>query len=294
VLADVQDRSSTLRLPDGRRLAYAEYGDPAGRPLIYNHGLLSSRFEAAFADGAARRLGLRLIAVDRPGCGGSDPLPGRKLLDWPRDIAALAVALRLPHFHVFGVSGGGPYALACAGTLAGRVTGVTLVCPLGPPDTLSGLEEGAGTRLFEFAGRHPAAARVALAPLGLWLRYWPIVFAERMMAAASPADRAALREPPIRAGFAAALREGVRQGVGGALADIVLYTRDWGFGLEDVRVPVQLWQGGADHTVPPAVARYLAARLPQCAERFLPDEGHFSLPVRQAPAILAAIVGGAD
>ena len=63
MLADVQDRSSTLRLPDGRRLAYAEYGDPAGRPLIYNHGLLSSRFEAAFADGAARRLGLRLIAV---------------------------------------------------------------------------------------------------------------------------------------------------------------------------------------------------------------------------------------
>ncbi|WP_455385831.1 alpha/beta fold hydrolase, partial [Acidihalobacter prosperus] len=155
-MADVSDRSSILRLPDGRRLAYAEYGDPRGRPLIYNHGLLSSRFEAVFADGAARRLGLRLIAVDRPGCGGSDPLPGRRLLDWPGDVAALAAALRLPHFHVFGVSGGGPYALACASALAGRVTGLTLVCPLGPPDTLAGLEEGAGTRLFEFAGRHQA------------------------------------------------------------------------------------------------------------------------------------------
>ena len=293
-MADVSDRSSILRLPDGRRLAYAEYGDPRGRPLIYNHGLLSSRFEAVFADGAARRLGLRLIAVDRPGCGGSDPLPGRRLLDWPWDVAALAAALRLPHFHVFGVSGGGPYALACASALAGRVTGLTLVCPLGPPDTLVGLEEGAGTRLFEFAGRHQAAARVALAPLGLWLRHWPIGFAERMMAAASPTDRAALREPPIRAGFAAALREGVRQGVGGALADIALYVQDWGFGLEHVGVPVQLWQGGADHTVPPAVARALAGRLPQCAVHFLPDEGHFSLPVHQAPAILEAAVQGAD
>jgi pimeloyl-ACP methyl ester carboxylesterase len=232
--------------------------------------------------------------VDRPGCGGSDPLPGRRLLDWPWDVAALAAALRLPHFHVFGVSGGGPYALACASALAGRVTGLTLVCPLGPPDTLAGLEEGAGTRLFEFAGRHQAAARFALAPLGFWLRHWPIGFAERMMAAASPTDRAALREPPIRAGFATALREGVRQGVGGALADIALYVQDWGFGLEDVGVPVQLWQGGADHTVPPAVARALAGRLPHCAAHFLPEEGHFSLPVRQAPAILAAIAQDAD
>lgn len=281
--------TSILRLPDGRRLAYVQYGDPGGRPLIYNHGLLSSRFEAAFADGVARRLGLRLIAVDRPGCGGSDPLPGRKLLDWPWDVAALAAALRLPHFHVFGVSGGAPYALACANALASRVTGVTLVCPLGPPDSLSGLEEGAGTRLFEFAAKHPSVARVALAPLTLWLRYRPIAFAERMMAAASPADRSALREPAIREGFAKALREGVRQGVGGALTDIGLYGRDWGFRPEDVVASVQLWQGENDHTVPPDMARHLADRLAHCTARFLPGEGHFSLPVRHAGDIWATL-----
>jgi pimeloyl-ACP methyl ester carboxylesterase len=238
-------------------------GDPGGRALIYNHGLLSLRFEAVFADGVARRLGLRLIAVDRPGCGGSDPLPGRKLLDWPWDVGVLAATLRLPHFHVFGVSGGGPYALACANELA-------------------------GTLLFEFAAKHPCVARRTCSADAL-----AAVSADCVRrthdGCASSADRSALREPAIRAGFAKALREGARQGVGGALTDVGLYGRDWGFRPEDVAASAQLWQGENDHTVPPNMVRHLADRLAYCTARFLPGEGHFSLPVQHAGNIWATL-----
>ncbi|MEJ2060478.1 MAG: alpha/beta hydrolase [Gammaproteobacteria bacterium] len=280
------EKSSLISLSDGRRLAYGEYGDPNGKPVIYNHGLLASRFEAAFADDVAQKLGLRLISIDRPGYGRSDPKPDRTLLDWPQDVAALADVLRIPRFHLLGISGGGPYALACARELAGRVDGLTLICALGPPASLDELESGPGTRLFEFAGRHPHIARLALAPLGVWLRRSPVSFVERMMAAASPEDRAVLRDPLVRAGFARALREGARQGVAGALTDIGLYGRDWGFRLDDIMLPVSLWQGEADHTVPPVMAHYLAEHLPECEMHFVPKEGHFSLPVKHMPEIL--------
>ncbi|APZ44160.1 alpha/beta fold hydrolase [Acidihalobacter ferrooxydans] len=280
---------SSLRLPDGRRLAYAEFGAPDGAPVFYLHGLMSSRLEAAIGADEALRSGLRLIAVDRPGCGGSDPLPGRTLLDWPRDIAALADALACPRFHVMGISGGGPYALAVAHALPSRVSSLALVCALGPPESLALLAAGPGTGLFSFAGRWPKVARGLLAPLAWWLRRSPIGFVERVMAGASAADRMALSEPPVRAHFARALREGVRQGMRGALADAALYARDWGFALAEVDAPATLWQGEDDHTVPPDVARLLVAGLPQCTAHYLPGEGHFSLPIRHLGQILAAL-----
>ncbi|MEJ2631459.1 MAG: hypothetical protein P8014_17420 [Acidihalobacter sp.] len=98
-----------------------------------------------------------------------------------------------------------------------------------------------------------------------------------------------MREPAIRAGFAKALREGARQGVGGALTDVGLYGRDWGFRPEDVAASAQLWQGENDHTVPPNMVRHLADRLAYCTARFLPGEGHFSLPVRHAGNIWATL-----
>lgn len=292
-MVDVREDATTLRLSDGRRLGYAEYGDEQGRPVIYHHGLLASRLEAAFADADARRLGLRLIAIDRPGYGGSVPKPERTLSEWPGDVAALAQALGLGRFHLLGISGGGPYALACARAMPERVTGLTLICSLGPPESLRELEAGPATRLFKFAGRHPHAARIALAPLGAWLRRSPIGFVERMMVAASPPDRTVLREAAVRDGFAKALREGARQGVGGALTDIALYGRDWGFRLEEVGVPVELWQGEDDHLVSLSVAHHLAEFLPSVATHFFPDEGHFSLPIRYAPKILASLAANA-
>src|SRR5512140_2188131 len=99
-----------ITLPDGRKLAYAEYGDPDGKPVIYCHGNPGSRLDPKMLDlQLLRKFHVRIIAPDRPGMGGSDFLPGRKISDWPADVTALADGLHLDRFAILGISGGGPY-----------------------------------------------------------------------------------------------------------------------------------------------------------------------------------------
>ncbi len=115
-------------LDDGRALAYCEFGDPDGLPMFYFHGFPGSRLEGAVAANSARRAGVRLIAVDRRGFGNSDPLPRRRLLDWPADIVQLAQRLELDRFGVVTASGGAPYAAACARAIPERLTVVGNCC----------------------------------------------------------------------------------------------------------------------------------------------------------------------
>ena len=113
-----------VRLPDGRMMAIAEYGDPAGLPVLYFHGFPACRLEA----GLIGDLPVRLLALDRPGYGGSTPKPGRTLLDWPQDVAHVADQLGLDTLHLVGLSGGGPYAAVCAAVLGSQ--GAVLVAGL--------------------------------------------------------------------------------------------------------------------------------------------------------------------
>ncbi|MGH7290318.1 MAG: alpha/beta fold hydrolase, partial [Myxococcota bacterium] len=120
--------ATILRLDGGRELAFTELGDPNGTPVFGFHGTPGSYRLFDPLDEDARRLGLRLIAPDRPGYGHSDYVPDRRLLDWPRDVAALADYLGIAKFGVFGVSGGGPHAAVCAHQLAPRLLGAAIVC----------------------------------------------------------------------------------------------------------------------------------------------------------------------
>jgi pimeloyl-ACP methyl ester carboxylesterase len=104
----------THRLADGRQLAFNEYGVANGQPVFFFHGGNDSRLEAVLLEAAASDLGLRLVAPDRPGYGRSDPQSGRRLLDWPQDVAQLATGLGIASFAVVGHSGGGPHAAAVA------------------------------------------------------------------------------------------------------------------------------------------------------------------------------------
>jgi pimeloyl-ACP methyl ester carboxylesterase len=122
-----RDFCQYILLTDSRRLAYCDYGPLTGFPVFYFHGTPGSRLEAQLADQAARQHDIRLLALDRPGIGRSDLQPGRKLLDWPQDMAATADQLGLDRFGVIGFSGGGPYALACAYALPERLNFVALV-----------------------------------------------------------------------------------------------------------------------------------------------------------------------
>lgn len=268
------DRS--IALGDGRRLAFVEHGDPAGPPVMLFHGVPGSRrsFDGAGAPAPDGRR-LRAIAVDRPGIGGSDPLPGRTLLDWPRDVAALADALGIARFAVLGGSAGGVYALACAHALPDRVTRAAVVNTPAPMHW-PGVWRGA-SRLSRAAwygiGHVPGMARFVADSQRTTARHGHL-FVRLLGLRMSPADRALLRDRSVRDQLTAHLRDAYRQGASGVARDLRLIASPWGFEPRDIAAPVWLWHGLGDRTVPPAMGRALAAALPRCTARFVDGEGH--------------------
>src|SRR6266508_1130420 len=123
-----QEQLEILTLPDGRKLAYAEFGKPDGFPVLYFHGAPSSRLEPLLiGNDDFARFGLRIIAPDRPGMGGSDFQPGRGFSDWPKDVLCLADSLELMQFVVLGISGGGGYAAVCAARIPERLRTAVIV-----------------------------------------------------------------------------------------------------------------------------------------------------------------------
>ena len=123
----------TVRLRDGRRLGFAEYGESTGRPVFHFHGSGGSRLEHPPDQQCLNELGIRFIGTDRPGHGLSDPKPDRTLLDWPDDVGELADQLGIDKFHVLGWSAGGPHALACGYKLRDRVVAGAIASGLAPP-----------------------------------------------------------------------------------------------------------------------------------------------------------------
>lgn len=283
--------ATTIVLLDGRRLAYAQFGQPRGRPVFYFHGFPGSRLEAASADHAALQAGVRLIAVDRPGYGASDPHPRRRLVDWPETIAQLAERLALADFAVAGYSGGAPFALACGARLGRRVSAVAVLCGLGPPETqidVPGMMWHNRMGLA-IARKTPFLVRPLLTLGGRLLsRAAPLAIAN--LRRHSPAcDRLALDDPTFRANLERSFREAFRQGGRGAIADGEIYGRGWGFEAGEIVAPIRLWHGAEDRVLPPAMARRLAAWMPGCRAELLAGEGHFSIAFRCLPAVFSSL-----
>ena len=265
-----------LRLADGRRLGWAEYGQRAGVPVFFFHGTPGSRRVASWADQAARRRGVRLLAPDRPGFGRSDFQPGRTLGAWPADVVELADALGIGRFAVAGVSGGGPYVAACAWRIPGRLTHAAIVSGMGPldaPGLAAELPRGYRASL-RVVRRLPAAVRLTLGLGRLGLRRAPGCVLASVAASLAEVDRAIVRRPQVRALLLDDAREALRQGTQGAVWELILFSRPWDVPLGQIRMPVRLWHGDADAQVPVAIARRLAAALPDCRASFLPDAGH--------------------
>lgn len=285
------EREHRLRLADGRTLACLELGDPSGAPVLYFHGFPGSRLEARVAAPAAARLGLRLLSVDRPGFGQSTFQARRRIGGWAADIGALADQLALQRFSIVGVSGGGPYALACAASLSHRLARVALVCPLAPLD-VAAAKAGmlAQDRLMLALGAHAAPlARCLVHVLAQWMRQDAKRYVSFMMAGMVSPDRDLFADPGYRSLVGESTAEALRQGGRGAAWELTLIARPWDFRLQDVRMPVSLWQGLADQILPAAMARRLAAALPACNARYLPGEGHLSLVVRHIGEVLAEL-----
>lgn len=275
----------TVELPDGRDLAYAEFGDPDGEPVVLFHGWPSSRCMGAPGHREAVGAGARVICPDRPGIGGSDPLPGRRVADWPDDVAALADALELDEFYVQGVSGGGPYAVATAAMLPDRIRAAALVCPVGPPGSGS-------TRFRILSGTARYLPPVARLLLGWQFRDPPEDPAEiaRLRAEMDePPDVEAWTTEPGRA-LAVSGRVAVESGAGPLVTDMAAMGRPWSFDPGDVEVPVTLWHGEADPTVPPSMGRAIADALPDPDAHFLPGEGHLTLPFDHLDEVTAELL----
>jgi pimeloyl-ACP methyl ester carboxylesterase len=280
-------------LSDGRDLAYASYGDPGGRPAFYFHGFPGSRIEARLIDADARRHCVRLLALDRPGYGGSDFQDRRTIPDWPGDVSAVADALGIDRFSVIGASGGAPYALACARTIPERLEAAVVLCGLGPLDD-PGLTKGmmVHNRIGLLAARRtPWLALPLFTLLTPAFRRLPSAFVARLASHVSQPDREFLAHVEHSETFAATFREAFRRGARGPALDGRLYGRPWGFALEEIEMTVHLWHGECDNIVPPAMGRYVAAALPDCRATFCPDDGHFTVAIDRARDVLAAVLG---
>ncbi|HSA81287.1 MAG TPA: alpha/beta hydrolase, partial [Geminicoccaceae bacterium] len=218
---------------------------------------------------------------------------GRRIADWPDDVRALADALGLDRFAVAGVSGGGPYALACAVRLSDRIRVAGIVSgmvPLDDPASAAALPSRERL-MFALLRRGPWMARaLAATAVPVARRYANPTF--DLVAQRAPApDRALLQQPEIRAALIDDMREALSAGGHGAIHELGLFGRSWGFRLADIRVPVVLWHGEADAQVPVALARRLAREIPGCRARFLADAGHFWLLAHYAE-ILATLCPG--
>lgn len=271
---------------DGRQLAWTEYGDPGGRPLVYYHGWPSSRLQAALLHYLACERGMRVLALDRPGIGRSDREPGRTLASWPPRIAAFLDAMGIGAFAQLGVSGGGPYVLACASMLPERVTASAVLCGAVP---LAGRSR---------RGLHPLYR--VLIPLrhlpGPW--FTPAIRITARTVTRPPdkppvswilktlpeADRRLLMEnrEALRV-VVDSIGEGVRQGGRGVMEDAAIYLQNWQLPLDRVARPIHYWHGGADHHISAEMAEDFVSTITHAKLHIEPGEGHFSLAIRRAP-----------
>ncbi|MFO0974595.1 MAG: alpha/beta hydrolase [Phycisphaerae bacterium] len=286
----------SIILADGRRLSFAEFGRPDGEPVFYFHGAPSSRLEPLLVgDERLARLGLRVIAPDRPGIGGSSFQPRRRITDWPADVQALADALRLERFSVLGNSGGGPYVAVCAARIPRRLRSAVIVSGgwrMDWPEARAGLPV-ANRVMLTLARRAPFVLRLLMGLMGgvsEGNREAELAGLKKRM---PPADFAAFAEPGRLEAFGETMRECLRQGARGPTWDFGLYVRDFSFDLAEVRMPIALFHGEQDVNAPIAMVRRAVAALPAARLVTYPSEAHLSTLCNHFDEIARALVAPA-
>ena len=268
----------TVPLSDGRRLGYAEYGDPTGPLVLWFHGTPGGKQQIPLVGRrAASTLGLRLVCVERPGVGDSTDHAYAQIRDWTPDVEEVADHLGHERFLIVGLSGGGPYALACAHDLPERVVAVALLGSVVPAADEAVAVEGLVALTRRWGGllrtvRHPLGFCLSnlmrlIAPAGL-----PALYAFARVV--PEGDRRVLHDPEIQSMFLDDLIDGTTHQCRALLHDLALFGRPWGFELGDVTVPVRWWHGDVDPFVPLAEARRAAALLPDVEFVIRPDESH--------------------
>jgi len=271
-------RPRTMTTQSGVVVGLYEYGDPAGEPVLVFHGIPACGAGFAFADEPARRRGVRLVAPDRPGVGLSAPAAAPAIGSYPAIVAELARDLGIGRFALWGYSGGGPYALACAAGLAWQVTRVAIASGMGQVGVWADAGDFATTdrRMLVMARKSPRLARAIMAASARLARLSPAAAARSFARQLSQSDKTVLAEmgPPAEAMalFTSAFLHGAR----GVIDDYRAVARPWGIDLAAIQAPVRIFHGDADPMVPLRHAQDLARRIPAADLVVWPGEGHLA------------------
>ena len=271
--------NDVFRTRSGRKLEVREYGDSAGHPAFFFHGLIGSHYQAGYIADQAREHGLRIIAPNRPGVGASEFIKRARPLEAVDDIEDVASALGLGEFSVIGISGGTPYALAMLLRLGRRIRTVTLISGMGPT-RLPGALEGMDRRrrlILAVGSRYPQVAKRGLEKEFVRFRADPDQFLRRLIATWSVSDQELFERREVYDLFMKDLHQVFTEGQGpeSVAQELAIY-RNYGFALKELPAyrRITLWQGLDDNIVPPAMAWQLTRALPNCEAHFVPG-GHF-------------------
>lgn len=280
-----------MKLPDGRQLGYAEYGEPHSNPILFFHGLAGSRLDARLLHKIAITNHCRLISIDRPGMGLSSFDQKRTILSWADDAEAFADHLNLPKFAIIGHSGGAPFVAACLYRIPKRLTGVAIVSGMGPfelPAATASLTRG--QRFLNSAIRKLPWIATCCMKLTSWMFKNPTMLKQGLKQMA-PVDSHILQSEVTIEVLGAILMETFRQGVAGAAQEMQLTLKPWGFNLGDIKAtcPLTIWHGGLDKQSPAIHAELYAQLIPNAKLTFFKQEGHLSLLVNKGEEILQSI-----
>ena len=270
----------TVTLHDGRRIGFAEYGPPSGRPVLWFHGTPGARRQVPPpARTAADELGVRIVALERPGVGASSPHAYDSIVDYAEDVEQCVDQLGIDRFGIVGLSGGGPYALACAYRLAERTVAAAIIGGVAPSCGEDAPEGGA----VALTARFSSVLDLLHEPLGHGL--WALVWVLRPLASPAfdlfarlspPGDKDVFAAPGMKVMFIDDLLRASRRQFRAPVSDLRLFGRPWGFSPRDVTVPILLWHGDEDYIVPVAHGQHLADLVPGAELRVNPGAAHLA------------------